>query len=476
MLMKKTLTRSLLLCVLFVSTLSLKAEPVRKPAEKKLHQHEAEADSDRDEPAPKKPKKHQEAVKEKDDAAPPSASHPAAVSSLNPDDIAGFDGYPKQVRSLVESSLALTHLGLTYTFGGSNPSEGGMDCSGTIYHVLRFQGLKDVPRQSDEMCAWVRDHSQLHLTPTAKALDDAEFAALRPGDLVFWTGTYKTDRKLPVTHVMLYLGKLKASGKPVVFGASDGRFYAGERRSGISVFDFTLPREGSEAALYGYGPAPGLQPPHVEFTKADAGPPPITAGETILPAIVVPPHSPPMEPIATHKTDDEEPPVARKKTNSDMADTPPSSPKKKVHVTSSDDDSDKPAAVKKKAKSEVVETPPSTLKKKSHDSASDDDTDKPDAVKKKAKPEVAETPPSTLKKKSHDSSSDDDSDKPAAVKHKPDADAGAKSTEDKKTPSSATAHNAPRKRKPPPSPGRVALDETQEALQRAAKSIRSAFE
>lgn len=182
----------------------------------------------------------------------------AAVASMKSDELSGYEIYPKQVRSLIESSLALTHLDLTYKFGGSNPNEGGMDCSGTIYHVLRFQGLKDVPRQSDEMCEWVRDHSTLHLTPTAKSLDDAEFASLRPGDLIFWTGTYKTERKLPITHVMLYVGKEKKTGRPVVFGSSDGRYYAGERRCGVSVFDFTLPRADSEALVYGFGTPPGL--------------------------------------------------------------------------------------------------------------------------------------------------------------------------------------------------------------------------
>jgi cell wall-associated NlpC family hydrolase len=66
-----------------------------------------------------------------------------------------------------------------------------------------------VPRQSDEMCNWVEKKTQLHLTPTASAFDHAEFADLKPGDLLFWTNTTETKRKLPVTHVMIYLGKLK---------------------------------------------------------------------------------------------------------------------------------------------------------------------------------------------------------------------------------------------------------------------------
>jgi len=185
---------------------------------------------------------------------------PAAVSTISVEDIRDFDKYPKQIQSLVQSSMALTRLELGYLYGSHEPSKGGMDCSGTIYHVLHFQGLKDVPRQSDEMCNWVDKNTQLHLTPTATSFDSDEFDALKPGDLLFWTNTTKTTRKLPVTHVMIYIGKLKNSGKRIVFGSSDGRSFHGERRSGVSVFDFSLPREGSTSRLYGYGPTPGLMP------------------------------------------------------------------------------------------------------------------------------------------------------------------------------------------------------------------------
>ena len=191
---------------------------------------------------------------------PTSVPTPAAVSTLSIEDIRGFDQYPKQIQSLVQSCLALTHLELGYMYGSSEPSKGGMDCSGTIYHVLHFQGLKDVPRQSDEMCQWVDKKSHLSLTPTATSFDSEEFKDLKPGDLLFWTNAAEKTRKLPVTHVMVYLGKLKKNGKRIVFGSSDGRSYMGERRSGVSVFDFSLPKPDSTKHFYGYGPAPGLVP------------------------------------------------------------------------------------------------------------------------------------------------------------------------------------------------------------------------
>jgi hypothetical protein len=200
------------------------------------------------------------AVMARADTPKSEAPAPAAVSTIKIDELSAFDEYPRQIQSLVQSALALTRLQLGYVYGSSEPGKGGMDCSGTVYHTLRFQGLKDVPRQSDEMCSWVEKKGRLNLTPTATGFDHAEFADLKPGDLLFWTNTMETKRKLPVTHVMIYLGKLKKNGKHVVFGASDGRSFEGQRRSGVSVFDLHLPKADSTSRLYGYGAVPGLMP------------------------------------------------------------------------------------------------------------------------------------------------------------------------------------------------------------------------
>jgi hypothetical protein len=222
------------------------------------------------------------------DEAKKETPPPAAVSTVSIEDLSGFENYPKQVQSLVQSALALTHLDLGYLYGSHEPAKGGMDCSGTVYHVLKFQGLKDVPRQSDEMCQWVEKKTQLHLTPTATAFDHTEFADLKPGDLLFWTNTAETNRKLPVTHVMIYLGKLKQSGKHVVFGASDGRSFAGQRRSGVSVFDFHLPKAEGTTRFHGYGAAPGLLPVETKPVIATTTPPAVEK-----PAPTPPPAAPP---------------------------------------------------------------------------------------------------------------------------------------------------------------------------------------
>ena len=195
------------------------------------------------------------------------AGHPvaharrAAVSTMSETDLVDFSRQPEAVKRLIRDALALTRRNLTYIFGSCNPARGGMDCSGAIYYLLGRAGLHldELPRQSDEMCAWVQAKTGLHRTRSATSLTHAEFASLRPGDLVFWSGTYNARRRvLPVTHVMLYLGTSKTTGKPVVFGASDGRRFEGQKRTGVSLFDFVLPKPGSKAAVYGFGRIPGL--------------------------------------------------------------------------------------------------------------------------------------------------------------------------------------------------------------------------
>lgn len=183
---------------------------------------------------------------------------PAVVATMAAEELAGFETYTPQMQAIVREALELTKMNLRYQFGASEPTAGGMDCSGAIYYLLREEGIKTVPRQSDEICEWVMKQSVLYRTENVGALDETPFKALKPGDLLFWTGTYETStpRELPISHVMLYLGKRKKDGKAVVFGASDGRTYEGQRRNGVSVFDFALPMRASKTEFFGYGAIP----------------------------------------------------------------------------------------------------------------------------------------------------------------------------------------------------------------------------
>jgi cell wall-associated NlpC family hydrolase len=193
------------------------------------------------------------------------------VATLAASDLREYAAQSPQVKHLLDSALALTKLDLSYKYGSSDPKEGGMDCSGTIYYLLNQAGLKDVPRDSSEMYKWVWTRSRFVAVNSSNP-DTFEFALLRPGDLLFWTGTYRIDRDPPVTHVMIYLGINRHSGRRVMVGASEGRQFEGKSRYGVSVFDFVLPRkEGTsdiqgeagsgtdlKSRFIGYGPIPGL--------------------------------------------------------------------------------------------------------------------------------------------------------------------------------------------------------------------------
>jgi peptidoglycan DL-endopeptidase CwlO len=215
--------------------------------------HPAKSEDSNPEPSPEETPK------------PSPQNQPVAVASLEPSKLKDFDSQPAGVQDLIRSALGLTQRNLAYTYGSDDPASGGMDCSGFIYYVLSNAGFKDVPRQSSDQYLWVRKNGNFHAVLSRNA-NTFELEDLKPGDLMFWSGTYKVDRDVPVTHVMIYLGKEKGTNKRVMVGASDGRSYNGERKFGVSVFDFKLPNgipnksdPDLVARFEGYSPIPGLR-------------------------------------------------------------------------------------------------------------------------------------------------------------------------------------------------------------------------
>jgi peptidoglycan DL-endopeptidase CwlO len=183
--------------------------------------------------------------------------------TLSPDEIIGYENYPAKVRQILDTGLALTKQNLGYSYGSADPKNGGMDCSGFIYYVLQQNGFADVPRDSSQQYVWVRKAGNFNAVVSRKE-DSFELDALKPGDLLFWSGTYKIDRDPPITHTMIYLGREKRTNKRVMIGSSDGRTYDGKQRWGVSVFDFKMPPppQSGDAkispAFVGYGRIPGL--------------------------------------------------------------------------------------------------------------------------------------------------------------------------------------------------------------------------
>jgi cell wall-associated NlpC family hydrolase len=201
--------------------------------------------------------------------SPAPSLHPGAEkkgapdATLLPDQITGFDTYPSKVRQILDAGLALTKQNLGYTYGSADPANGGMDCSGFIYYLLTESGFKDVPRDSSQQYVWVRKAGDFNAVLSRKE-DTFELENLKPGDLLFWSGTYNIDRDPPITHTMIYLGREKRTKKRVMLGSSDGRTYDGKQRFGVSVFDFKMPPppQSGDARIsptfVGYGRIPGL--------------------------------------------------------------------------------------------------------------------------------------------------------------------------------------------------------------------------
>lgn len=164
---------------------------------------------------------------------------------------------------MIDIALELTTRDLDYKYGSADPSSGGMDCSGFVFYVLNQAGLHDVPRDSSQQYVWLRKAGTFRAV-NSRHDDTFELEELKPGDLLFWTGTYSIERDPPITHAMIYLGREKGTNQRVMVGASDGRIYKGESRYGVSVFDFKVARTSKTdegrltPAFIGYGHIPGL--------------------------------------------------------------------------------------------------------------------------------------------------------------------------------------------------------------------------
>ncbi|MFO0010546.1 MAG: C40 family peptidase, partial [Betaproteobacteria bacterium] len=81
---------------------------------------------------------------------------------------------------------ALSHLGVPYRFGGSDPRR-GFDCSGLVRDVFQQAAALDMPRSAEDMAG------------LGLRLDRAELA---PGDLVFFN-----TRGRAYSHVGIYVGE-----------------------------------------------------------------------------------------------------------------------------------------------------------------------------------------------------------------------------------------------------------------------------
>ncbi len=194
---------------------------------------------------------------------------PQNTTSIPIQSLPNFSEHSEPVKKLLMMGLDLSTKKLGYFYGSSEPINGGMDCSGTVYYLLSKMGIKDVPRSSDLIYKWALEKG--HFYPVTKYdFSSVEFSHLRPGDLLFWSGTYEIKREYNVTHVMFYLGK-NIKGEPLMVGASNGRSYNGEKVFGVSVFDFRFPDPLSNTKFLGYSCTPQINCEKKELEASSNG-------------------------------------------------------------------------------------------------------------------------------------------------------------------------------------------------------------
>jgi cell wall-associated NlpC family hydrolase len=104
---------------------------------------------------------------------------------------------------------AQKHLGKPYVFGASGPDK--FDCSGFVCYVLNHSGVASVGRTNAQ---------GIYNKCTPVSPENA-----RPGDLIFFSGTYSTPNNC--THVGIYIGngQMIHAGKPVRYSSLDQQYW-----------------------------------------------------------------------------------------------------------------------------------------------------------------------------------------------------------------------------------------------------------
>jgi len=118
----------------------------------------------------------------------------------------------------------LAAAGVEYSEAWTPPGQDkawAMDCSNTARWLYASTLGKSLPRTASSQYEALRAERRLWSKNALKGL--------KPGDLLFWENTYRPQRKPPITHVMVYLGK-DANGRMWMAGSQGSR--------GVDVYAF----------------------------------------------------------------------------------------------------------------------------------------------------------------------------------------------------------------------------------------------
>ncbi|MDX2227779.1 MAG: NlpC/P60 family protein [Verrucomicrobiae bacterium] len=133
--------------------------------------------------------------------------------------------YGRKIALLCEE---LHQKNLKYLWASDDPAKGGLDCSGVVRHIFREVYGVDLPDESGLQYEYLKKHGQVW---DARSKNWSPLK-LQTGDLIFITGTYKSDRVSPITHVVIYINEEK------IFGAQDMGKRIDYQTPGVGFFRF----------------------------------------------------------------------------------------------------------------------------------------------------------------------------------------------------------------------------------------------
>jgi cell wall-associated NlpC family hydrolase len=125
-------------------------------------------------------------------------------------------------------------------FSGVGNESWVMDCSNTARYIYKDVLDMQLPRTASDQYIHLRERNCVWPAPLGSdGRVDAErlFSQLRSGDLLFWEWTYDIQRKPPISHVMIYLGRT-ASGQARMAGSSTGGVGEIAGKGGVDVYPF----------------------------------------------------------------------------------------------------------------------------------------------------------------------------------------------------------------------------------------------
>jgi len=130
--------------------------------------------------------------------------------------VGNINGYEVPPEALSDERFAAMlheaekYLGMPYVWGGSSPST-SFDCSGFVCWVLNKSGAMSIERTTATGI-----YNRCTVIPKSEA---------KPGDLIFFTGTYNSPG--PISHIGIYVGDgmMVHAGDPIQFASIESNYW-----------------------------------------------------------------------------------------------------------------------------------------------------------------------------------------------------------------------------------------------------------